>query len=84
MRKLSYGSTHSEPRHYKAVSGQLQASSTLSPVKSPMRPFGNRLVGPQSWSGRNEEETLVIILRFLVRPARSLVLILTAPSRLHC
>jgi hypothetical protein len=40
------------------VSGQLHAPAALPPGKSPRYPFYRRLGGPQSRSGRYEEENI--------------------------
>jgi len=49
--EMVYGSTHSEPRHYMEMSGQLQASAALTKRNKTRLPFSRSLGGNQSRSG---------------------------------
>jgi hypothetical protein len=49
--ELVYGSTHSEPRHYMEISGQLHASAALTKRNKTRLSFSRRLGGTQSRSG---------------------------------
>jgi hypothetical protein len=44
------------PRHQMEVSGQLHAPAALAQGKNPGYPLNTRLGGPQSRSGRGDEE----------------------------
>jgi len=56
MVEWRYSSTHSYPRHYMEMNGQLNAHTALPTGKEPQLPLDRRLCGPQSRSGRDVEE----------------------------
>jgi hypothetical protein len=63
-----------------ALSGQLHGPAASLLRKLPPYPRSRRLGGPQSWSGRYDERRNIFALadpRFLGRPIRSLVTLLT-------